>query len=317
MEINMLPRFDVLQPDTIKEACVLLKQYGPQGAAVLAGGTDILVDIRIPIIPEHLPRCKGCDPKTGKPQKAVEHPPEYMIALSHIPELQGIEALQDGRIAIGAMTCIAAICDSKLIQENLQALAEGCDSLGSPLVRNRGTIGGNICNARPAADALLPSVALGAQLEICSIKGTRTIPIEDFVTGPGRTTLAEGEILTQIIFPKAPPQTGSSFTKLANRKALEISVVNAAAKVTIGDDGKISDARITLGAVAPKPILIPKAAKSLIGNRPSSELFEKVGEIAATECKPITDHRGSKTYRVDMVKVLVKRVLERAVKGAQ
>jgi carbon-monoxide dehydrogenase medium subunit len=309
----MLPRFDVLQPSTLGEACDLLLRFDSEGVAVLAGGTDLLVDIRVPIIPEHLPRCKGCDLETGKPQRAVENPPAYVIALSQIPELRGIEETPDGDIIVGAMTTIADLCKSTLIREKLRALAEGGDHLGSPLVRNRGTIGGNICNARPAADTLVPSYALNAELELVSSQGSRRVKVADFVIGPGRTDRRRGEILTKIIFAPPGPNSGSSFRKLANRKALEISVVNAASMVVLGDDGNITDARIALGAVAPTPILAKKAAQSLVGMKPSTDLFVQAGEIAASECHPISDHRGSKPYRVDMVKILVRRTLERAV----
>ncbi len=309
----MLPRFDVLQPSTVREACELLSRFNSAGVAVLAGGTDLLVDIRVPIIPEHLPRCKGCDLETGKPRRAAEHPPAYLVALSRIPDLRGIEETQDGHIIIGAMTPIAEICKSTLIRARLHALAEGGDNLGSPLVRNRGTIGGNICNARPAADTLVPSYALDAELELASVQGSRRVKVADFVTGPGRTNRRSGEILTKIVFPPSGPDSGSSFLKLANRKALEISVVNAASVVVLGNDGSIADVRIALGAVAPTPILAKKAAQSLIGTKPSADLFVRAGEIAASECHPISDHRGSKPYRLDMVKILVRRTLERAV----
>lgn len=306
-----LPQFDLFQPESLKEACELLARYGAN-AALLAGGTDILVDIRQPIIPEHLPRCKGCDPRTGMPQKAVENPPAYLIALAGISDLKGITKTKAGEIRIGPMTTITEICRSKLVRANLTALAEGCDHLGSPLVRNRGTIGGNICNARPAADALLPSVALRAQLELVSSKGSRILPISEFVTGPGRTMRKPDEILCKIIFPMWEAKAGSSCLKLANRKALEIAVVNVASVLTLNNRGVISDASIALGSVAPMPMIAHKAMKLLLGKKPSKELFAEAGNIASRECKPITDHRGTKSYRVDMVSVLVRRSLERA-----
>ena len=310
-----LPHFEVLQPQTVAEACQLLKQHGKEGAAILAGGTDILVDIRIPIILEHLPRCKGCDPMTGMPQK-FKDAPAYMIALSRISALQGIEELPGGDIVIGAMTSITEIVRSPLIREKLQALAQGCDHLGSPLVRNRGTIGGNICNARPAADTVIPSYALGARVELTSSSATRIVDIQDFITGPGKTICEDSEILTKVIFAQPSVKSGSSCIKVANRKALEIAVVNAASLIVLDESGRITRARISLGAVAPTPILAPKAATSLIGQIPSEELFDKAGEIAATECKPISDHRGTKPYRLDMVKVLVQRTLEKAADNA-
>lgn len=312
----MLPSFEVLQPATLAEACQLLEQQAPNGAVVLAGGTDLLVDLRQPIIPAHLPRCKGCDPRTGLPQKAMDKTPTCLIALSRISELRGIELLANGDIAIGAMTSITEICNSSLVRERLTALAEGGDNLGSPLVRNRGTLGGNICNARPAADAFVPSVALGARLELQSVRGTRMVPVEDFATGPGKTIREADEILVRLIFPALPDRTGSACLKLANRKALEISVVNVAARVTL-KNGKIGEARIALGAVAPTPILVKKAGEFLTGKKASAENLEKAGRLAASECRPITDHRGSALYRVEMVAVLVRRALEKTVNREQ
>jgi len=310
-----LPRFDVLQPKSINEACELIRRHSAEGVAVLAGGTDVLVDIRRPVIPAHLPRCKGCDPLTGLPRKPTENPPAYLIALSRIPDLRGIVGCKSGEIAIGPMTTITEISRSDLVRKRLTALAEGCDHLGSPLVRNRGTIGGNICNARPAADALLPSLALGAKLELRSTRGFRTVTVEDFVTGPGETVREADEILTRIVFPCYGDRTGSSCIKLANRKALEIAVVNVASVLTLNEKGNITEVRIALGSVAPTPILAKKTAEFLRGKKPTEANISRAGEIAATECRPITDHRGSQIYRVDMVPVLVRRALTRALEA--
>lgn len=306
------PLFDVLQPRSLDEACQLLKEHASQGVAVLAGGTDLLVDLRRPIIPEYLPRCKGCDPQTGLPRMALSNPPAYLIALSCISELKGITASKNGEIAIGAMTTIAEICRSLQIRKKLNALAEGGDHLGSPLVRNRGTLGGNICNARPAADALLPSLVLGCRLELRSSRGLRTVPIEEFVTGPGETVRKADEILAKVIYPAGNEKTGSSFIKLANRKALEIAVINVASLLTLDDKGNIANARIALGAVASTPLLAGKAAEFLKGKKPTRENFSKAGQIAVGECRPISDHRGSAAYRLEMVPILVRRTLERA-----
>jgi aerobic carbon-monoxide dehydrogenase medium subunit len=300
----MLPKFDVLQPKSLQEACALLQEHGPQGVAVLGGGTDLLVNLRVPIIPEHLPRGKHSRPLP----KAIEKIPAWLLALSRIPELRGITEAE-GHIAIGAMTTLTEVAASPLVREKLSALAGGADNLGSPLVRNRGTLGGNLCNARPAADTLIATVALSGQLELHSVRGVRTVPAEDFARAPGKTVIAPDEILARIIYPIPTGKSGSAFYKLANRKALEIAVVNVASALTLDEKGKISQARIALGAVAPTPILAVKAAQSLIGQKPSAKLFAEAGKIAATECKPITDHRGSAEYRVDMVEVLVRRVL--------
>jgi len=307
-----LPRVEVFQPQTVEEAFATMGKYPAEDTAILAGGTDILVNIKRPIIPAHLPRCSGCSPRTGKPIAAVENPPKYLIALSRIDGLKGIWEEEGGSIFIGSMTTITEICKSKLIRNELTALADGGDNLGSPLVRNRGTIGGNICNARPAADLLVPAYALKGELELVSAAGKRIIAVEDFVKAPGKTTIGIGEILQGIRFKSIGKKGGSSAVKLANRKALEISLVNAASVIVLNDDGKISEVRIAMGAVGPTPIIAQKAMEYLVGKKPVKAEFVKAGQIAAAECRPITDHRGTAIYRVEMVKVLVRRTLERA-----
>ncbi len=310
-----LPRFEVLHPLTVDEACSLLDKYSSEGVAVLAGGTDILVDIRKPIIPAHLPRCKGCEPFSGRPLSEMQHTPKYLVALSKIDDLRGIQRIEGDRIFIGSLTTISEVCKSDLVRESLTALAEGGDNLGSPLVRNRGTIGGNICNARPAADMLLPTYALQGQLELISPRGKRMVKVADFILGPGKTTREQDEILLGIHYPIPSKNSGSSMIKLANRRALEISVVNVASKINLDDNnGKIVDVNIAMGAVGPTPIIASKACKYLMGKKPLEEEFIKCGKIAAGECKPITDHRASAIYRMEMVAILVTRTLNRAMK---
>lgn len=307
-----LPNFELHQPSTIEEACALLEKHSG-GIALLAGGTDLLVNIRRKIIPEHLPRCRGCGPVTGEAVGQPAAPPAHILALSRIPGLSGINQSERG-IDIGPLTTITEIAESPLARMKLTALAEGAMNLGSPLVRNRGTIGGNICSARPAGDALIPATALRAELELTSSRGTRTVLLEEFVTGPGETVLQPGEILTNIVFPELPANSGSACLKLANRKALEIAVVNVAAVVTMDEERKlVASARICLGAVGPRPIMAVKAAEFLQGKAPSGENFTRAGEIASGEARPITDHRGGAVYRLEMVKTLVKRALSRIV----
>lgn len=309
-----LPKFDVFLPDTLAEAYAILEQYSADETAILAGGTDLLVDIRRPIIPAHLPRCSGCDPKTGAPIAQKETSPKFLVSLSRIADLKGI-TVSDDEISIGSLTTITEVAESAIVRQHLTALAEGAENLGSPLVRNRGTFGGNICNARPAADTLIPAYALSAKLELISSKGVRLIPIEYFVIGPGKTKIEHGEVLTRIVFPKYDDYFGSACRKLANRKALEISIVNAASFIRVdAKKKKINEARISMGAVGPTPILAEKAAKYIMENNISPDNFAKAGKIAAQECRPITDHRGSALYRIESVKVLVRRSLENALK---
>ena len=305
----MLPKFEIFRPDTVEEACRLMSEHADERTDILAGGTDILVDIRRKIIPSHLPRCKGCATRIIEPAE----PPSYLVALSKIEQLGRIIEDGSGEIHIGPLVTITELAESPLVREKLPALADGADNLGSPLVRNRGTIGGNICNARPAADTLIPASALNCRLILASASGERTVGIDDFITGPGKTSRRKDEILTDIMFPATPEKSSGACIKVANRKSLEISVVNVASVISLDSGGKISHARISMGAVGPKPMLADKAAESLIGKAPSDDLFTEAGQIASTECKPITDHRGGADYRLEMVRVLVKRTLMKAV----
>jgi CO/xanthine dehydrogenase FAD-binding subunit len=188
----ILPRFDVLVPQTVEEACIMLAEHGNDGVCLLAGGTDLLVDLRRPIVPFHVPRCDGCHvhpdgnilttiecgPPESDPLMASAgsiraaradfegKPPAYLVSMHKLDELKGVSLKEDGSLRIGALTTITEIGRSADIRKNWTALGEGADSLGSPLVRNRGTLGGNIANARPAADMVIPSVGLGASLTL-------------------------------------------------------------------------------------------------------------------------------------------------------
>ncbi|MBT7789650.1 MAG: xanthine dehydrogenase family protein subunit M [Calditrichaeota bacterium] len=227
--------------------------------------------------------------------------------MSRIEGMRGISQ-KGSKIRIGAMTTITDLERSELIRDLLPSLWDGACSLGSPLVRNRGTLGGNICNARPAADTAIPALAHSAKLVLANSRGARIVDHNDFVTGPGRTIIKPDEILTAIVF-EVPENSSGAYYKLANRKALEISVVGAAASIAFNEDGIVTSARIALGAVAPKPLLVTDAAAELVGKKLTSELIASAAHIAEEIAKPITDHRGTKDYRSAMVEVLVRRVI--------
>lgn len=286
----------------------MMDDYKSRRLKVLGGGTDLLVDLRDKVIPDvHNPRCQEHRCNTRTDRSTQVKPPEFLLSLSHITELRGIR-LEGNKIIIGAMTTISDLERSPLIKEKLSGLHDGAWQLGSPLVRNRGTYGGNLCNARPAADTAVPTMALGGRLILVSKRGTRTVEHDDFVLGPGKTVLIPDEILKEIIFDLPDAQSGSAYIKLANRKALEISVVGAAASVNI-KDGKVISARIALGAVAPKPLLVPEASELLINKELTDGNIAKAAKTASKRAKPITDHRGGAEYRKAMVEVLVKRAL--------
>ncbi len=340
----ILPRFDVLVPETVDQACTMLADHTDRGVRLLAGGTDLLVDLRRPIIPQHVPRCDGCPThpegrvlstvectptdsdslmsSRGSLRAALEDPrhasPAYLVSLHKLDQLKGIERLEDGSLRIGALTTITEIELSGLIRDGWTALAEGADNLGSPLVRNRGTLGGNIANARPAADMAVPAIALNGTLALHGLSGTRTILARDFPRGPGVSVIKLDEILTDVRFPPPSPHSGSAYYKLATRKALEIATVGVAVWLALKKpDGPVADVRVALGAVGPTPILAESVRDVLVGKIPDELSLLKAAAAAAGDARPIDDHRGSAWYRVRMVELLTLRLLKIVLKRAQ
>ena len=310
-----LPDFEVFEPKSIQEACSELHRYREHGVGIIAGGTDFLVDIRPKIILQHLPRCQGCIDSGGTAREPKKCPP-YVVSLSRIPEIRGI--MEDGNhIRIGAMTTIRELCESALIKKELTALYDGASQLGSPLVRNRGTLGGNIANARPAADTFVASVALNADLAIESVNGKRDIPVISFAKAPGVTMLTPIDIITHLKFPVHHRSTGSSYIKLVNRKSLEIAIVGIACMLVLDDHHEqIENARIAMGAVGPTPLLAQSAMGFLIGKPPRDEIFREAAKLALKDAHAISDHRGSKHYREIEIEVLTLRSLQRAMSVA-
>jgi carbon-monoxide dehydrogenase medium subunit len=236
--------------------------------------------------------------------------PKLLVDL-RLLNLDGIEKTADG-IRIGASATHTDILESDLLAEHCPALCEAAADIAGPPIRNRGTVGGNLVNASPAADLAPPLLVYDAVVILAKAGSKREIPLVDFFTGPGQTVLAADELLTEIRIPAVPPNTTSKFIKLGKRKAMAVAVVSAAARLTIDQAGKISQARIALGSVAPTPIRARKAEASLEGQSPSSDLFTEAGQIAGSESSPISDIRASGSYRKKMVAVLTRRALEAA-----
>jgi carbon-monoxide dehydrogenase medium subunit len=333
----ILPRFDVLVPETVDEACAMLSEHADEGARILAGGTDILVDLRRPIIPQHVPRCDGCPshpdgkvlttiecspsdsepllPSDGSIRAALADSrhavPAFLVSLHRLEQLKGIEQLENGGLRVGALTTISEIEHSPEICKSWRALADGAASLGSPLVRNRGTIGGNIANARPAADMAIPTIALGGTLTLKGASGSRTVSAKDFHRGPGLSVIRQDEILTSVDFPPPPRCSESAYYKLANRKSLDISTVGVAVLLALEEpNGTVSGIQVALGAVGPTPILAESVRDALVGKVPDEETLRKAACAVRGDARPIDDHRGSAWYRVQMVEQLTLRLLK-------
>ena len=289
----LLPRFQYHEPTSLAEACRMMAELGG-GVRPIAGGTDLVVNMR---------------------RRTVA--PEHVVSLGRIKELCAMD-LSDRVFTIGACCTVASLAESSAIASRFHALNEGALSLGSPLVRNLATAGGNLVTARPAADLPPPLMAYGASVTLRSSQEQRVVPLDQFFVGPGRTIMKPTEILTSIVFETSPPFSGSSYIKLGTRRALEISIVSVASFLALErPGGRIQSARIVLGSVAPVPMRARDAENMLIGEIPGQPLFVKAGETAAGESKPIDDHRGTAGYRRDMVAVLTKKTLQAALERAK
>ena len=289
----LLPKFEFHEPTRLPEACEIMGELKDKGR-LLAGGTDLLVNMKKKLIA-----------------------PEHLVSLARIEELKGIDA-SNGLFKIGACVTAAELAESEVIRGLFGALEGGAASLGSPLIRNMATIGGNLVAGRPAADLPPALMAYGAEVVLKRSSGDRSVPVDDFFKGPGETLLGPDEILTRVLLRKPQPASGAAYIKLGLRKTLEISLVNVAVYIGLdSQDGSIQTARVVLGAVAPTPIRAPSAEKIILGKKPSDALFESAGNEAAKDSRPIDDFRGSAEYRTDMVKVLTHRALSKSYHDAQ
>ncbi len=277
---------DYLAPQTLAEALDALGKH-PHGVQLIAGGTDLVPQMR---------------------SKMVQ--PELLVDL-RLLGLEGIEITGDG-IRIGARATHTDILESDLLAEHCPALVESAADIAGPPIRNRGTVGGNLVNASPAADLAPPLLVYDAQAVLASSRGERSVPLEEFFTGPGGTVLSDDEILTEVYIPPVAPNSSSKFIKLGKRKAMAVAVVSVAARLTLDDSGSISQARVALGSVAPIPMRALKAEAVLEGHPPSAELFAEAGRVASSESSPIDDIRASGEYRQKMVAVLTRRALAAA-----
>lgn len=284
-------RFEYHEPTSLAEASQLLMTLG-EGAYFMAGGTDLFVEIR-----ERL--------------RSVQH----LVNIKNIPDLNRIEWSEDEGLRFGALVTAGELETSNNIAERYPNLHTALRSLASIQVRNRATIVGNICRASPSADCIPPLLADGAVIETFHPAGRRRIPMAEFFTGPGRTVLQPGEIVISVAVP--PPAIGSrrAYIKHGRRKAMELATVGVA--VTLETQGGVcTAARIALGAVGPVVLRASKAEAMLIGSRLDANSIEAAASQAQQECTPISNVRSSADYRRDMVGVLTRRAVSRALEGA-
>lgn len=271
------------------EAVNLLSHLGDR-ARILAGGTDLLVQM-----------------KKGKAR------PENLINLKKVPGLNQLEYTPDG-LQVGSLVSIGRLAQEAIIREKYPVLAQAASVLGTPQVRTRATIGGNLTNASPAADTAPALLVYQARVKVAGAAGERLIAIEDFFQGPGKTSLQNGEILTGVEIPAPLPGTGAVYIKHGRRKGHEIAMVGVCTLINLeAGTGKIAQARIALGAVAPTPLRARAAEEILNGQLPEANLLERAAKLAADAAAPISDVRGSAEYRKLLVSVLTFRALQQAL----
>ena len=279
-----LTGFSLLRPPTLVGALEMMSTL--ERAQPIAGGTDII------------PTFKDLGSK-----------PVHFIDLGLIEELNGIME-EDGKVLIGPTTTHAQILASRVVEKVAPALHDAARWIGSVQIRNRGTIGGNLCNASPAADSAPPLLVHGAEAHICSLEEGHWIPLLELFKGPKMTVLEPNEMLIGLRFPIIEG-AGSSFQRLGRRKGFTLSVVNAAVYAERNGD-TLREARIALGSVAPTPIRAPGVEDKIRGKKMSEELIDEAAAACVDVAKPIDDVRGTAEYRKDMTAVLVKRALREA-----
>lgn len=284
-----MQNFRYLTPLTIEEAIAIMSESG-RDLAILAGGTNLILNLR-----------------AGKTNPAV------VMNIKKIPELHGIEIIQDRGLRIGALTTLNELYYSDHLAQTYPCLHHTVARMGSEQIRNLATVGGNLCNASPASDLAPPLIALDTTARIIGPKGKREIPLEKFFKGPRINDLAHEELLQEIRIPFASGK--ALYRKHSFGETKDIAVVSVAARI-LSDGNQCEDARIILGAVAPTPLRVRTAEKVLIGKVLSEATIAEAATAAVEACAPIDDLRSSAWYRRQMVQVLTRRILLTLVEEA-
>ena len=277
-------------PTTLNDAVSLLSN-ATGDARVLAGGTDLLVQLRAEMIE-----------------------PELVVDIKRIPKLNTI-VNDGGAFKIGAVTPCAIIDEHGPLKKAWPGVVEASELIGSTQIQGRASLGGNLCNASPAADTVPALTAAGATITIAGPNKEREIPVEDLCQGPGQTSLATGEVVVSFNLPERLPRSGDAYLRFIPRTEMDIAVVGVAVCVTL-ERGRVKTARVALGAVAPTAMLVPAAARALVGTSLDDEALEKLARACSAACNPIDDKRGTVEYRTRLAGVLAKRAAKIAFSRA-
>ena len=282
-------------PETVTAAVKALAAAKGK-AKVLAGGTDLLVQLR-----------------------AGRVTAQTLIDIKHIPELRKIKK-DKGGFRIGAAVSGAELGEHPDIRAAWPGVLESFELIGSTQIQGRASLGGNLCNGSPAADSVPAMIAAAATVTIAGPKGTREAKVEDIIIGPGKTSLKADEFVISVNLPKRAKRSGDAYLRFIPRTEMDIAVVGAAVSLSLDAKGVCTDARVSLGAVAPKPLLVKAAAKALIGTTVDDAALAALAAAASAACAPIDDKRGTIEFRTQVAGVLARRAalaaLERARKNA-
>jgi len=277
-----MPSLSFTAPTSVDEAVKILAG-APGMAKVLAGGTDLLVQLR-----------------SGRLKL------ELIVDTKRIPELIGIRE-ESGHFVIGASTPGTMLYENEALTRAWPGIVEGMDLIGSEQIQGRASLAGNLCNASPAADSVPALIAARATAVIAGPNGRREGPVEAIVTGPGQTSLAKGEFIVELHVPKPKPHQSDAYLRFIPRTEMDIAVVGVGVNVTLDANGVCTDARVVLGAVAPTQVVADEAAAALIGHRLDDDTLSKLDAAAGRACKPINDKRGTIEYRIKIAGVLARR----------
>ncbi len=286
--------FRYFEVGTVSEAVGILAREGV-GAYPLAGGTDLLVRM-----------------------KRGDLAPGALVNLKRIAGLDGIEREPGGGVRLGALAVISAIEHSPLVRTSHPVLAEAAGVLGSPSIRNLGTLGGNIGRASPASDMAPSLIILRARMLVEGPQGKRELEVGEFFKGPGETVLSSGELITSFLLPDMASGSGAAYERIGRREGVDCALAGVAALVTLsGKDHGLKDAGVALAAVAPVPLRAKRAEEVLLSGSLTEERMKEAARAAAADCLPISDMRASGSYRKEMVQVLTYRALARALRLAE
>ncbi len=281
-------------PDTLEAASKLLAAASGD-ARILAGGTDLLVQIRAEVLS-----------------------PELIIDIKRVGETRTVKE-EAGGFRIGSAVTGAELKENAKLRSAWPGLVEAANLIGSTQVQGRATLGGNLCNGSPAADSVPALIAAGAIATLVGPNGRRDIKVEDVMLAPRKLALTKGEIIASFLLPKKAPHSGDAYLRFIPRTEMDIAVVGCGVSLTLDNGGTCTAARVSLGAVAARPLLVEDAAKALIGTKIDDAALEKMAAAARAACKPIDDKRGTIEFRIDIAGVLAKRTaliaLERARKN--